>query len=85
MRFDVHLGVSVVRQAAQINDIDYSWINNRPQETKLTGEDGTSPSHQILNVAVSFLCDDCRLIMFQECALGLLMGDWRGMNLMEEL
>ena len=39
VRFDVYLGVSVVRQAAQVNDIDYSWINSRPTETKLTGED----------------------------------------------
>ncbi|BDA46251.1 hypothetical protein COCOBI_08-3430 [Coccomyxa sp. Obi] len=37
VRFDVYLGVSVVRQAAQINDIDHSWTNNRPEETKLTG------------------------------------------------
>lgn len=41
MRCDVYLGVSVVRQAAQVNDIDYSWINSRPEETKLTGEDET--------------------------------------------
>lgn len=38
VRFEACLGVSVVRNAAQVNGIDCSWINNRPEETKLTGK-----------------------------------------------
>lgn len=38
VRFEACLGVSIVRQAAEANGIDCSWIQNRPEQTKLTGE-----------------------------------------------
>ncbi|KAK9906458.1 hypothetical protein WJX75_002116 [Coccomyxa subellipsoidea] len=37
VRFEACLGVSIVRQAAEANGIDCSWIQNRPEQTKLTG------------------------------------------------